>query len=142
MFKEFLKQKGISIYQISKTCGIPYSTLNDMVNQKVDIKNIRAGIVYELARMLRISMDEVYQLCSNEIVVYSDRYSTEGRVFIKNKTYTLEFQYHNRVYKKELYPVKREATMFIESIAMWEMEERISDWEMEEIYELCVKAKR
>ena len=32
--------------------------------------------------------------------------------------------------------------MFIESIARWQMEKLILDYEMEEIYELCIKAKR
>ena len=54
----------------------------------------------------------------------------------------LEFQYKNREFTDELCPVKKEATMFIESIARWQMEKLISDYEMEEMYELCIKAKR
>ena len=32
--------------------------------------------------------------------------------------------------------------MFVESIAQWQMEKLIADLEMEEAYELCIKAKR
>lgn len=142
MLKDFLKQKKISIYKLAGISGIPYSTLNDIVNHKVDIANIRAGIVFKLANILHISMDELYELCTNQITVFLESYSTQGIVNIKNKKYVLEFQYQDREFVDELCPVKKEATMFIESIARWQMEKMIADYEMEEMYELCIKAKR
>lgn len=142
MLKEFLHQKNISIYKLAATTGIPYSTLNDIVNHKVDIANIRAGIVFKLAKILNISMDELYELCTNQITIFLEGYATKGIVNIKNKKYVLKFQYHDREFTDELCPVKKEATMFIESIARWHMEKLISDYEMEEMYELCIKAKR
>ena len=142
MLKQFLQQKNISIYKLSALSGIPYSTLNDIVNQKVDIANIRAGIVFKLANILNISMDELYELCTNQITICLEGYAIKGTVNIKNKKYVLEFQYQNREFKGELCPVKKEATMFIESIARWQMEKLISDYEMEKMYELCIKAKR
>ncbi|MGN0316342.1 MAG: helix-turn-helix domain-containing protein [Lachnospira sp.] len=142
MLKEFLHQKNISIYKLAVISGIPYSTLNDIVNHKVDIANIRAGIVYKLANILDIPMDELYQLCTNRITIYLEDYSAKGTVSIKNKKYVLDFHYKNREFTDELCPVKKEATMFIESIARWQMEKMISDYEMEEIYELCIKEKR
>ena len=87
-------------------------------------------------------MDELYELCTNQITIYLEGYSTKGRVNIKNKKYVLEFQYQDREFTDELCPVKKEATMFIESIARWQMEKLISDYEMEAMYELCIKAKR
>lgn len=141
MLKKFLQQKNISVYKLAGMSGIPYSTLNDIVNQKIDIANVRAGIVFKLAKILNISMDELYELCANQIIVYLEEYSTQGTVVIKNKKYVLEFQYHNKKFTDVLCPVKKEATMFIESIAQWQMEKLISDCEMEEMYELCTKAK-
>ena len=142
MLKQFLQQKNLSIYKLAGISGIPYSTLNDIVNHKVDITNIRAGIVFKLANMLNISMDELYELCTNQITVYLEEYSTKGNVTIKNKKYMLEFLYQNKTFTSVLCPVKKEATLFIESIARWQMEKLISDYEMEEMYELCIKAKR
>lgn len=142
MLKDYLQQKNMSIYKLAGISGVAYSTLNDIVNCKIDIANIRAGIVFKLAKALNISMDELYELCSNEIIIYSKRYSVKGTVFIKNKKYVLEFRYHNKEFIDQLCPVKKEATMFINSIALWQMEKLISDYEMEEIYELCIKAKR
>ena len=142
MLKEFLQQKDLSIYKLAGISGIPYSTLNDIVNHKVDIANIRAGIIFKLANVLNISMDELYELCTNQITIYLEDYATKGTVNIKNKKYVLEFQYQNKEFTDELCPVKKEATMFIESIARGQMEKLISDYEMEEMYELCLKAKR
>ena len=142
MLKQYLQQKQLSIYKLSTLSGISYSTLNDIVNQKVDIANIRAGIVFKLAKILNISMDELYELCSNQVVIYLEGYATKGIVNIKNKKYVLEFQYQNKEFTNELCPVKKEATMFIESIARWQMEKLIRKHEMEEMYELCIKAKR
>lgn len=141
MLKELLYRKELSVYKLSKISGIPYSTLNDIVNYKVDIANIRAGIVFKLAGILGLTMDELYGLCSKQITVYSEGYAVNGSVNIKNKQYILEFQYHNKAFKEELCPVKKEATLFIDSIAKWKMEEMILDYEMEEMYELCIKAK-
>lgn len=142
MLKQYLQQKNISVYKLAALSEIPYSTLNDIVNHKVDIANIRAGIVFKLAGILNISMDELYKLCMNQITIFLEEYATKGTVNIKNKKYVLEFQYHNKEFRDELCPVKKEATMFIESIARWQMEKLISDYEMEEMYELCIKAKR
>ena len=142
MLKQFLQQKRLSVYKLAKISGIPYSTLNDIVNHKVDIANIRAGIVFRLADSLNMSMDELYELCTKQITVYLEEFSAQGIVNIKNKKYVLEFCYHDQLFIQELCPVKKEATMFIVSIAQWEMEKLIMDYEMEELYELCVKAKR
>ena len=142
MLKQYLQQKNLSIYKLAVLSGIPYSTLNDIVNHKVDIANIRAGIVFRLADILNITMDELYELCTNQITICLEGYAAKGTVNIKNKKYVLEFQYQNKEFTYELCPVKKEATMFIESIAQWQMEKMISDYEMEEMYELCIKAKR
>lgn len=142
MLKEFLQQKNISIYKLAGISGIPYSTLNDIVNHKVDIANIRAGIVFKLAEALNTTMDELYRLCTSQITIYLESHSVKGTVNIKNKKYVLEFQYQNKEFTDEICPVKKEATMFIESIAQWQMEKIISAYEMEKMYELCIKTKR
>ena len=69
MLKQFLQQKNLSIYKLAALSAIPYSTLNDIVNHKVDIANIRAGIVFKLANILNISMDDLYELCTKQITI-------------------------------------------------------------------------
>ena len=141
MLKQYLKQKNLSIYKLAALSEIPYSTLNDIVNHKVDIANIRSGIVFKLAKILDISMDELYELCSRIISVRSDKYAIEGNVFIKNKSYVLVFRFDDKEFIDEICPVKRESSMFIESIARWQMEKMIQRYEMEKVYDLCIKTK-
>lgn len=139
MLKEYLNTHDISIYSISKSSGISYSTLNDIVNCKVEIENVRAGILHSLAKTLGISMDALFELCKNDIFIRSERCNAEGFVEKKNKKFFLRFVYRDKEYKYELCPVKRESSMFINSIALWEMEKHLLDIEMEEAYALCIK---
>ena len=59
MLKEYLDKNKISIYQLSKSAQIPYSTLNDLVNKKMDGKNCSTGTIKKLAAALGMSMDQV-----------------------------------------------------------------------------------
>lgn len=142
MLKEYLATHNISIYNMSKRSGISYSTLNDIVNCKVEIGNVKAGILYDLAEALGISMNTLYELCREDIIVRSEQYHTDGFVRKKNKKYQLHFQYKDKEYAFELCPVKQEASLFINSIALWEMEKYLRDFKMEESYALCIKTER
>ncbi|MBQ2532525.1 MAG: helix-turn-helix transcriptional regulator, partial [Lachnospiraceae bacterium] len=33
MLRELMDEKGVSSYQLSKDTGIPYATLNDLINE-------------------------------------------------------------------------------------------------------------
>ena len=142
MLNTYIETHNISIYSISKSSKIPYSTLNDIVNCKVEITNVKAGILYAFAKALGISMDALYELCRNEIIVRSERYNIDGFVSRKNKKFFLCFEYNHKEYEYELCPVKKEASLFIDSIALWEMEKHLLDFEMEEAYALCIETKR
>lgn len=88
-------------------------------------------------------MDTFYKkLYGNDITVWSEKYHIKGYVSKKNEKYYLYFTYNSKEYEYELCPIKEEASLFINSIALWEMEKRLSDFEMEEAYALCIKTKR
>lgn len=71
--------------KLSKISSIPYSTLSDIVNQKVDIKNVKAGILFSLAECLNLSMNQLYTLCCSDMTVTSEKYHTQGTVHIKKQ---------------------------------------------------------
>ena len=48
MLKEYLQKNNISVYKLSKKSDVPYSTLNDLVNLKLPVENIRAGLSFPL----------------------------------------------------------------------------------------------
>lgn len=59
MLREMLKNKNMSIYRLAKTSGLPYATVNDLCNEKVQIRKCSAETVYQIARALDMSMEEL-----------------------------------------------------------------------------------
>lgn len=59
MLKEYLQKNNISVYKLSKKSDVPYSTLNDLVNLKLPVENIRAGQLKSIADALDVEMDEI-----------------------------------------------------------------------------------
>lgn len=61
MLKDILEKKGLSVYKLSKDTGIAYSTINDIVIEKTDIKNVSANMLYRMSKYLEISMEVLYE---------------------------------------------------------------------------------
>lgn len=57
--KNILKEKNISIYQLSKLADVPYTTCNDIVNNKVGLEKCNAETVYKIAETLGVTMEEL-----------------------------------------------------------------------------------
>lgn len=64
MLKDYLNEKKISMYKVSKESGVPYSTLNDLVNGRVDIDSCKVALFLRLSRYLGMSMDALYDVIS------------------------------------------------------------------------------
>lgn len=77
----------------------------------------------------------------DHVVVWSERYNIEGCVHKRDQKFYLCFEYNRQKYDYELCSAGKEAALFIESIALWELEKRLVDLEMEEAYALYVKKK-
>lgn len=54
------------MYKVSKDGGIPYSTLNDLVNGRVEIENCKVSLLLQLGTYLGLSLDEVYKVAKDE----------------------------------------------------------------------------
>lgn len=61
MLKDILSSKNLSVYRVAKDTGISYSTLNDIVIEKTDLKNTSAHTLYRLSKYLEISMEMLYE---------------------------------------------------------------------------------
>lgn len=59
MLNEIISCRNISKYRLSKNSGIPYSTLNDILNGKAKLEKCSAETVYKLAKELNITMEEL-----------------------------------------------------------------------------------
>ncbi len=85
MLKEEIKKRNISIKQIQKISGIPYTTLNDLINGRTDIDNVGVRVLVALSEALNISIDATYQICKKSQPI------KDCRIEIKNKEYYLAY---------------------------------------------------
>jgi transcriptional regulator with XRE-family HTH domain len=84
--KEYIASKNLTIKELSNKTGIPYSTLNDIVNGKTDIGNIRFKFVKLISKELGLSLDEFNRLfCDKEESEYDF-----GTVYTRNKKYYMK----------------------------------------------------
>lgn len=58
-FNHMIKETGKSIYKISQESGIPYTTLNELVNEKKNINYTSAETVYKLCLYLKCDMSDI-----------------------------------------------------------------------------------
>ena len=83
--KEYLKNNKISVRKISESTGIPYSTLNDILNAKTDIDNATLKTVLKIAEHLNINVEELRQMCKDMIPAVDG-----GKIVIVNKKYYVQ----------------------------------------------------
>lgn len=134
MLDEYLKKQKISIYSLSKSSNIPYSTLNDLVNGKVDICNCKISILVKLSYALNLSLDNIYKLCVQEDnKVFSSKYKITGTIFTKNKYYYVRFIYDNKNIELKVCSTRKENKEYIKTIVLWTFEEYIDNEEFEKI---------
>lgn len=141
MLKTYLSKHNISIYHLSKMSGVPYSTLNDLANFKLPVDNLRSGQLRAIANALCMDMDTLYDICQLDVVIKSSHYDIEATVGIAHKTYYLYFEKNGRAYKCDIIPVKSESTTYLETLAQWKLDEKLSQLEMEAAYE-TIHAKK
>ena len=58
-FIKLVKESGKSIYQISRETGIPYTSLSELMNEKIDINKCAAGMVYKLTLYFDCCLEEL-----------------------------------------------------------------------------------
>lgn len=58
-FKKALRDSGITMYGLAKKTGLPYTTINRLANDRLDINNCYSATVYEIAKALGISMEQL-----------------------------------------------------------------------------------
>ena len=129
MIKEYLKSRNIPIKSLSIDTGIPYSTINDLVNGKTSVERIRFGYAIRIADVLNISLDDFARLFTRE---ESNNPDNTGDIIVKNKSYYLKCKFNTSpVY---LCKVNQLNQKYITEIASWKYEalsrkEAFDQWE-------------
>lgn len=132
MLKEYLKDKRISVYALSKESGIAYSTLNDLVNGKVGIGNCKGSLIRSLSSALGMSMDELYDLCLTEMTAIDNSYHAEASLGIRAKYYYARLKYGEETAEIRLCKVNENNSYYINEIARWRVESLIRERRMKE----------
>lgn len=133
MLKDFLKKKGISIYALANDCKLPYSTVNDLCNHKVDVENCKAGILKKISDCLGITMDELYNLLIRCDTIYLDEYDLEAKITVKGKHYHSEFTYDNTHIDLDICRVCESTAKFIRDFALWDTEDYLDGKSLEDL---------
>ena len=66
MLKEYLVRNNMSVYALSKGSGVPYTTLNELVNNKKDIDECSFKTVSRLATYLGVTIEKLYYIVSSK----------------------------------------------------------------------------
>ena len=105
-FKDLLNKKKISGYSLSKNTGIPYTTINDLINGKTIIQNTSLKNALLIADFLNVDVSALAKLDTQSFVEFRyfrnnvltelknvgfDRFLAE---IIKNKE--IDFYYKNK----------------------------------------------
>ena len=142
MLKNYLNDKGISIYSLAKESGVPYSTLNDIANGRVEVDNCRVSVIRKLSDCLGVSMDELYELCLIDWNVELDDVAEKAEVFVKNKTFYTSFEYEHEKKTIPICSVREDEIRFISDLARWEIEDYIDSEEWRKANEILVNEKK
>jgi len=135
MLKTLLEEKELSVYKLAKESRIPYSTLNDLVNHRLPIENMRCGQVHALCDALHMDMDTLYRMCSFVPKVYSEQYDISADIQVKHKCFQLSFQRNGKQYESEILPAGSEAFRYLDTLAEWKLNEVLGKIAMEEAYD-------
>lgn len=143
MLKDFLNDKNISIYSLSKKTNIPYSTLNDLCNGKVEIDNCKVGMIINLANILDIPFEKLYDICSNkDNTIYNEEFDINASIKVKNKSYYIQYNDGNHTKEINIFKVNNNNNKYVNDAAKWLLEDSLIDSKMEEIYALQLNEKR
>ena len=142
MLKKYLKENNISIYSLSKNSGVPYSTLNDLVNHKILIENFKIGPARKISEALGLYFEEFCNLCS-----YTEDYTVtagtvEGKINVKGRNYYVTYVLNNELHCDRLCMVNSVNDIFVNTMAEWAIENRIDEERFREDYELLSDEER
>lgn len=62
MLKNYLKENNISVYAVSRDSGIPYTTLNELVNGKKDIEECSLKTIEKISGFFNVSVDTMLNI--------------------------------------------------------------------------------
>lgn len=114
--KEYLKQNNLKASTISKSTGIPYTTVSEIINGKTDIDKVQIGTGLKIAKACKLDFQVFYNICKDSYYLPE---IPNGVLLLKNKAFYLECNLPGC--KKEIYlcKVNSDNARFIKDMAEW-----------------------
>lgn len=116
--KSYLKQNNLKVSVISRTSGVPYTTVSEIINGKIDIDRVQIGTGMKIAEVCNLSFDEFYNMCKRSSVLPEIK---EGHIRRKNKSYYLQYDFPDANGEVYLCKVNEDNTRYIKDMAEWEL---------------------
>ena len=63
IINEIMQAKGMTRYRLSKSSGVPYTTVNDICAGKAQLEKCSAETIYRIAKTLEVSMKSLLEHC-------------------------------------------------------------------------------
>ena len=82
MIRTAMQQKGMSQYRLSKISGIPYTTINDICNNRVKLEKCSAETVYRISQAL----DSLHAIQVIDLAIFREQYARELLLNINKPT--------------------------------------------------------
>ncbi|MBQ1809591.1 MAG: helix-turn-helix transcriptional regulator [Erysipelotrichaceae bacterium] len=134
--KEYCKTNRISVKKMSLSCGIAYSTLNDLINGKTDPDRASFGMIRKIAAYLGLDMNAFCELFPGDSALAGNQ--PASGIMIRNKSYYLLWR-ADRIY---LCKVTALNDLFIHDIASWKYNELETKRKLEEANDLLLNARK
>ncbi len=122
--KAYLKQHSIKISDISREYSIPYTTVNEIINGKIDIDRVQIGTGLQIAKACHLPFDDFYDMCKRS---YALPNILNGKIVKKNKAYYLQYTIDNTNGEIYLCKITPTNTHFVKDMAEWSMQAIIND---------------
>lgn len=85
MLNNLMAEKSMSKYRLAKTSGVPYTTINDICNQKAKMEKCPAETIYKIAKALDVSIETLMEphfvkRCSFDIFTLKAKFIMSSKV--------------------------------------------------------------
>ncbi len=114
--KEYIKNKNLRISEISRSSGIPYTTVSEIVNGKLDIDRVQVGTALKIASACGVEFNELYEMCKDTSSLPK---IDDGLIRIKNKSYYLAYDIGEHSGEMYLCKVNDTNTRYVKDMAEW-----------------------
>ena len=118
--KEYLKEKKMRIADISRVSGVPYTTVSEIVNGKLDIDRVQIGTGIKVSEACQMSFDEFYKMCKKDNSLPD---ISGGRLLKKNKSFYLQYDVDGIDGEMYLCKINDDNKRYIRDMAEWTIDD-------------------